>query len=307
MATTGLKTISREEFMEACPQVLKQRIDDFFVYYSEKKKNPFSSTSDSSKKFYSKDKFDNKKRPSNTNFRKPFERDSSEIDKFFIDYRGVLSKVNETNLDAIWKELQELHLEKYITDPSKTIDSNDGWAVAGKKSTNQDTTISNNQTEISRALYQYTRTCNMYLKEYIEIVNRMKKSKDLNVYTNEYLQFLYNDLDKPKEDDKEYNILTHQILSECTMMNLVTKKKFIQSGLQTIHQQILKNIEEGESNDEYMDILIQNMKRVGKQIYKQKEVATIIEEMTEWKNSKIFSGRLHFNLMDILTEITKWG
>lgn len=305
MTTLGLKTISREEFMEVCPQVLKQRIDDFFIYYSEKKKNPFSSSSDTSKKFYSKDKFEPRKKPTGTNFRKPFEKDASEIEKFYIDYRGVLSKVNENNQDAIWKELTDLHLEKYITDAGKTVDSNDGWSTAGPKKS--DANNNSIQREIANILYQYTRTCNMYLKEYIDIVNKMKKSKELNTYTNEFIQFVYNDLDSPKEDDKEYNILTHNILSECTNVNLITKKKFIQSGLQNIHSLVLKNFEEGESTDENMDILIQNMKRLGKQICKQKEVVKIIEEMTKWKNSKTFSGRIHFNLVDLISEVDKWN
>ena len=304
MATLGSKTISREEFMELCPEVLKKRIDDFFIYYSEKKKNPFSSSSDTSKKFYSKDKFEPRKK-SSTNFRKPFEKDSSELEKFYIDYRGVLSKVNENNQDAIWKELLDLHLEKYVTDSTKTIDSNDGWSTAGPKKVDSNT--SSVQKEISNLLYQYTRNCSMYLKEYIDIVNKMKKSKELNAYSVEFVQLVSNDIDNPKTDDKEYNILTHNILCECTNTNLVTKKKFIQSGLQDIHQLILKNFEEGESTDENMDILIQNMKRLGKQIYKQKEVVKVIEELTKWKNSKTFNGRIHFNLVDLVSEIEKWN
>ncbi len=297
MATTGLKTIGREQFMEVCPEVLKKRIDDFFIYYSEKKKNPFPTTADSSKKYFSKDKFEPKKKSSATNFRKPFEKDSTELEKFIIDFKGVLSKVNENNQDAIWKELAELSIEKYITEPNKAVDEN------GKKVDSGSST----QKDIAKILYQYTRNCPMYLKEYIEIVNKMKRSKELSVFCNEYLQLLYNDVDQPKDGDKEYNILTHNIFSECTNVNLVTKKKYIQSGLQSIYEKILQNIEEGESNDESMEILIQNMRRVGKQIYKQKEVETIIKEMKEWKADKIFSGKLHFNLIDILAEIDKWN
>jgi hypothetical protein len=298
MATTGLKTISRDQFMEVCPETLKKRIDDFFIYYSEKKKNPFTTSAEPSKKFYSKEKFEPKKKTSSTNFRKPFEKDSTELEKFFIDYKGVISKVNENNQEAIWRELLQLNLEKYITEPNRTLDENS--SSPPKKS---DTST---QKEIARVLYQYTRNCSMYLKEYVEIVSRLKKSKELSVYSVEYLQMVINDIDTPKENDKEYNILSHNIFSECTNANLITKKKFITAGLQAIHQRILDNLEEGESNEECMDILVQNMKRVGKQIYRQKEVERIIHEMAGWRASKTFSGRLHFNLIDMLSEIEKW-
>lgn len=283
MTTLGFKTISREQFMEVCPEVLKKRIDDFFIYYSEKKKNPFISSSDTSKKFHSNDKFEPRKKKTGTCFRKPFENNASELEKFYIDYRGVLSKVNENNQDAIWKEIQDLQLEKYISD------------------------ISTVQKEISNILYQYIRNCNMYLKEYIHIINKMKKSKELQHYSNEFISLVLNDLDNPKIDDKQYNILTHNILCECTNTNLITKKKFIKTGLQDLHMKILKNLEEEEDYQENIDILIQNMRRIGKQIYKQNEVSKIIDELTQWKNKKFFNGRIHFNLIDLIDEIGKWN
>lgn len=295
------KSISREEFMEVCPEVLKKRIEDFFIYYSEKKKTtPFGGTVDTSKKFHSKDKFEPRKKQNTSNFRKPFERDSNELEKFLINYKGVLSKVNENNHDAIWKELLDLELEKYITDPSVSLE-------AKQNSKNTSFGQSQGQKDIAKILYQYTRTCNLYLKQYIDIVNRMKKSKELSPYSIEFLMLLMNDLEHPKENDKEYNVLTHAILCECTNTNLIVKKKFITIGLQENHIKIIRNLEENEPTDELLTILIQNIKLVGKQIYKQKEVTKIIDDMIEWKNTKMFSGKLHFNLIDLLSEIEKWN
>jgi hypothetical protein len=294
------RVISREQFMDLCPADLKKRIEDFIVYYSEKKKN--ASSIDSTKKFdnYSSrdgSKHYQKKKPSNVNFRKPFEKDMSTYEKFFVDYRGILSKVSENNGDAIWKELSELHLEQYISNPEvKLTETSITYDLA-----------KNHQANISFILYQYTKSSSMYLKEYVELVGKMKKSKDLAPFSVEYTQFVYNDLLKPREDDKEYNVLTHKILAELTSIGLITKKKFIASGIVGICYQIEKNLEECESNDETVEILTNNMRRMGNLIYKDKEVSSVIEKMTGWKATKTFSGKLHFNLMDTLAEIAKWS
>jgi hypothetical protein len=294
------RVISREQFMDLCPADLKKRIEDFIVYYSEKKKT--ASSSDSTKKFENfsgrdGSKHYQKKKPSNINFRKPFEKDMSSYEKFFVDYRGILSKVSENNQDAIWKELLELHLDQYVSNPEVKLSDTSVFYDLTK----------NHQANIAFILYQYTKSSSMYLKEYVELVGKMKKSKELSPFSVEYTQLVYNDLSKPKEDDKEYNILTHKIFAELTSIGLITKKKFISSGIVAISYQIEKNLEECESNEEPLEILMNNMRRMGNLIYKDKEVANVIEKMMGWKTTKTFNGKLHFNLMDTLAEIAKWS
>lgn len=293
------RVITREQFMESCPTDLKKRIEDFFIYFSEKKKSSTFLNPNESK---GTEQFDRnnryqKKKQSNIHFKKPFEKSLSDFDKVIVDYRGVISKLNETNQDAIWKELLELHLEKYINNPDIKLDENGKSMMPAEKS---------NQREIALIFYQYTRLCSMYLKEYIDLINKLKKNKDLSPYATEYIQLVFNDLNSPKEEDKEYNVLTHKIFAELTSFGLVTKKKFISSGLVGVYNQIIKNLEECENNEESLEILIYNFKRMGGLIFKDKEVSKIIDAMIDWKATKTFTGKLHFNIIDILMEVEKW-
>ena len=97
--------VTREQFIDACPAELKKRIDDFFVFYSQKKKsNVFSGPPETGKKFY-KDQGKFEKKNNMTSFKKPFEKKVSEFEKALIDFKGILSKLNENNQDDYFEDL----------------------------------------------------------------------------------------------------------------------------------------------------------------------------------------------------------
>ena len=299
--------VTREQFIEACPIELKKRIDDFLVFYSQKKKtNAFQSAPESGKKFYKHDsgKYENKKNNMNS-FKKPFEKAVSEFEKTFSDFKGTLSKLNDNNHESIWTEILELHLENYAV--NAPVD--DGWSSVGsgkKLSANAAANAVNNSKDISLALYQYSRNCNMYLKQYVELIVRMRKSKDLVPFSNCYVDLVLVDLEKPKEDSRDYNVLTHSICCELFLNNLMTKKTFVDKCIVEMFDQINTNMEEDTPNDEHMEIMIQNMKKCGALINKTSEVSDIIDELKEWKENKAFSGKIHYNLIDLVDIMEAW-
>jgi hypothetical protein len=298
--------VTREQFIEACPIDLKKRIDDFLVFYSQKKKtNAFQSAPETSKKFYKNDssKYENKKNNMNS-FRKPFDKAVSEFEKIFNDFKGTLSKINENNHESIWTEILELHLETFAVNVA-VVD--DGWSsVSGAKKGSSSVNTIQNSKDISLALYQYSRNCNMYLKQYVELIVRMRKSKDLVPFSNSYVDLVLVDLEKPKDDNRDYNVLTHGICCELFLNNLMTKKTFMDKCIVNTFDKINTNMEEDTPNDEHMEIMIQNMKKCGALISKTSEVSDIIDELREWKDNKAFSGKIHYNLIDLVEIMEAW-
>ena len=294
--------VTREQFIEACPIDLKKRIDDFLVFYSQKKKsNAFQSVPDIGKKVYKNDSSKYEKKNNMNSFKKPFEKSVSDFDKSFNDFKGTLSKLNENNHESIWNEILGLHLENYAVNAP----AEDGWSSVtnGKKVLTADINQSKN---ISSALYQYSRNCNMYLKQYVELIVRMRKSKDLIPFSNGYVDLVLADLEAQKEDNRDYNVLTHSICCELYLNNLMTKKTFIDKCIVDIYDRVNTNMEEDTPNDEHMEIMIQNMKKCGALICKTSEVSEIIEELEEWKENKVFSGKIHYNLIDLIELMEKW-
>lgn len=299
--------VTREQFIEACPIDLKKRIDDFLVFYSQKKKsNAFQSVPETGKKFYKNDssKYENKKNNMNS-FKKPFEKAVSEFEKTFNDFKGTLSKLNENNHESIWTEILQLHLENFAVNVP-VVD--DGWSSVthAKKGSSTNTNAVNNSKDISLALYQYSRNCNMYLKQYVELIIRMRKSKDLVPFSNGYVDYVLVDLDKPKDDNRDYNVLTHSICCELFLNNLMTKKTFVDKCIVDIFDKVNTNMEDDTPNDEHMEIMIQNMKKCGALINKTSEVSDVIDELKEWKENKTFSGKIHYNLIDLVEIMEAW-
>lgn len=286
--------VSREQFIEACPADLKKRIDDFFVFYSQKKKsNVFSGPPESGKKFY-KDQGKFEKKNNMTSFKKPFEKKVSDFEKALIDFKGILSKLNENNQDVVWTEIVELHLEKYLN----TTEDDNGWSTVGSNGKAMNSLDQGK--EISMALYQYCRNCNMYLTQYIELVTRLRKYKELSILYTNYVDLVMSDLDNLREDNREFNVLTHSICCELFKNSLMTKKKFITSCISLVHDRVVKQLASSKSTDEMMEILIQNMSKTASELNNTSEVEVVRKNLLEWSENKKFSGKIHFNLIDLV-------
>ena len=286
--------VTREQFIDACPADLKKRIDDFFVFYSQKKKsNVFSGPPETGKKFY-KDQGKFEKKNNMTSFKKPFEKKVSDFEKALIDFKGILSKLNENNQDVVWTEIVELHLEKYFT----VAEDDGGWSTVG--SNGKPTSSVDQAKEISTSLYQYSRNCNMYLSQYIELVNRFRKYKELTVLYTDYVDLVMADLDNLREDNREFNVLTHSICCELFTNGLMTKKKFVTSCVSMVHERVVKQLIAKKQTDEVMEILIQNMTKSGKSLVGTTELDAVRSDLVKWSESKTFSGKIHFNLIDLV-------
>ncbi len=287
--------VTREQFIDACPAELKKRIDDFFVFYSQKKKsNVFSGPPETGKKFYKdQGKFE---KNNMTGFKKPFEKKVSEFEKALIDFKGILSKLNENNQDVVWTEILVLHLENFL---NPNVDEN-GWSTVGGNGKKSSTSPADQAKEISSALYQYCRNCNMYLSQYVELVNRLRKCKELTLLYSQYLDLVMNDLDNIRDDNREFNVLTHSICCELYNNGLMTKKKFVTSCVSMIHERVVKHLSLKKSTDEMMEILIQNITKTGKSLVGTPELDTVKSDLVKWSESKTFSGKIHFNLIDLV-------
>ena len=113
--------VSREQFIEACPADLKKRIEDFILFYSQKKKtNGFSGPPETGKKFHKHEggRFE-KKNNNLVGFKKPFDKKVSEFEQVLTDFKGIMSKLNENNQDSIWTEIQALLLNNLTFQPNK--------------------------------------------------------------------------------------------------------------------------------------------------------------------------------------------
>lgn len=295
--------VTREQFIEACPADLKKRIEDFFVFYSQKKKSGgFSGPPEGGKKFYKNDGGRFEKKNNLSGFKKPFEKKVSEFEQVVTDFKGILSKLNENNQDSIWKEIQTLRLERYI--PSTGGD--EGWndvTVGGKSMSS----VMENYRDLSNALYQYSRNCSMYLKQYLELLVRLHSTNDLATLTNEYIDLAIADLDNPKAENKEFNLLTHSICCEMYMNDLMTENKYIIKCILQVFNSIKIGLVSGKSIDEPMEILIQNITKCGEYLTDSAEVQDVIKTLVEWKNEKKFSGRIYFNLMDLVELVESWN
>ncbi len=295
--------VTREQFIEACPADLKKRIEDFFVFYSQKKKtNGFSGPPETGKKFHKHDGGRFEKKNNLVGFKKPFEKKVSEFEQVLTDFKGILSKLNENNQDSIWTEIQSLRLERYI--PSTGDD--DGWNdVVGKGKTISSSV--ENYKDISVTLYQYSRNCSMYLKQYFELIVRLYANKDLRTLTEQYMDLVLTDLHNPKSDSKEFNLLTHNICCEMYLNDLMPEQKFIINCILQIFNSVKAGLNSGKSVDEYMELLIQNITKCGEYVSGSDEVDNVIHTLVDWKNEKKFNGRIYFNLMDLVEIIEKWS
>ena len=289
-------TVTREQFIEACPAELKKRIEDFFVFYSQKKKsNVFSGPPETGKKYY-KDQGKFEKKNNMTSFKKPFEKKVSEFEKALTDFKGILSKLNENNQDVVWKEILELHLDNFLTPNA----DEDGWSKVTSGPKKNPTTPADQAKEVSSALYQYSRNCSMYLSEYVELVNRLRKCKELTLLYSQYLDFVMNDLDNLRQDNREFNVLTHSICCELYNNGLMTKKKFVSSCISMVHENVAKQLFAKKSTDEMMEVLIQNITKTGKYLVGTTELDIVKSDLVKWSESKTFSGKIHFNLIDLV-------
>ena len=288
--------VTREQFIDACPAELKKRIDDFFVFYSQKKKsNVFSGPPETGKKFY-KDQGKFEKKNNMTSFKKPFEKKVSEFEKALIDFKGILSKLNENNQDVVWTEILGLHLENFL---NPNVDE-DGWSTVGSTNKKNSNGPADQAKEFSSSLYQYCRNCSMYLSQYVELVNRLRKCKEFTLLYSQYVEFVMTDLDNIREDNREFNVLTHSICCELYNTGLITKKKFLASCVSMVHERVVKQLSVNKSTDEMMEILIQNMTKSGKSLVGSTELDTVRSDLVKWSESKTFSGKIHFNLIDLV-------
>jgi hypothetical protein len=294
--------VTREQFIEACPSDLKKRIEDFFVFYSQKKKsNGFSGPPEGVKKFHKNDGGRFEKKNNLSGFKKPFDKKVSEFEQVVTDFKGILSKLNENNQDSIWKEIQSLRLERYIPSTGGDEDWND--VAPGGKSVSS---TMENYKDLSTALYQYSRNCSMYLKQYFELLVRLHSTNDLAKLTNEYIDFAIADLESPKTENKEFNLLTHNICCEMYMNELMTESKYIIKCILHVFNSIKAGLASGKSVDEPMEILIQNITNCGKYLTESAEVQDVIHTLFDWKNEKKFNGRIYFNLMDLVELVESW-
>jgi hypothetical protein len=305
--------VTREQFIEACPVDLKKRIDDFFIFYMQKKKGPpaaaansgsgsgsgfstgpkapaaSSSTGSQQQQRY----YQGKKTMSASmnSFKKPFEKASatSEFETVHSAFKGILSKLNENNHDVVWKEIVALNLGHFAAAPVADGNGDDGWShvISGKK--NSALASPANVTDLAQTMYLYSRNCHMYLREYIQLITLFKLNKDLILYGNQYVETVLHDLDHAKEQ-KEYNLLTHAVACELFNRGHITKSKFIETCLAQMC----------DGTEAHTEILLQNMTKCGKLVCKQKSVAEIIATLTTWAREKKFSGKIHYNLIDLL-------
>jgi hypothetical protein len=295
--------VTREQFIQECPPELKKRIEDFFVFYSQKKKsNVFSGPSESGKKYYKNDnaKYENKKNNMNS-FKKPFEKKTSPYEQSVVDFKGILAKINENNQDSIWKEFLALHLETYVV-----TGESDEWASVGNNGKKSIEPAVDHSKDLSQILYQYSRSCSMYLQQYVELVLRLHGSKELSVFSNCFVDLVVADLDKPKSDDREFNVLTHSICCELFNNDLMTTKKFVDSCIIGVYNRVCNNLKNGTGNEETMEILIQNMSKCGEEIYEMEELEEVMKSLNTWKDNKTFTGKTHYNLVDLVEVVQGW-
>jgi hypothetical protein len=296
--------VSREQFIEACPADLKKRIEDFILFYSQKKKtNGFSGPPETGKKFHKHEggRFE-KKNNNLVGFKKPFDKKVSEFEQVLTDFKGIMSKLNENNQDSIWTEIQSLRLERYI--PSTGDD--EGWNDVGTNGKSHTVSVDNYK-DISTALYQYSRNCSMYLKQYFELIVRLKSNKELVQLANSYIDLTIKDLENPKVDNKEFNLLTHEICCELFINDLMTDSKYITNCILYVFNSVKAGLNSGKSVDEPMEILMQNIKNCGQYLSDSEEVGDVISTLVQWKNEKKFTGRIYFNLMDLVELVETWG
>ena len=312
--------VTREQFIEACPVDLKKRIDDFFIFYTQKKKgapggpggpggggpatkgSPYSATASSSSSSVAgaagaaagaQRYYQGKKTMSASlnSFKKPFEKALavSEFETAHSAFKGILSKLNENNHDVVWTEIVALNLGQYAAAPMADGNTDDGWShvVSTKKSSSL--ASATNVTDLAQTMYLYSRNCHMYLREYIQLVTLFKQTKDLVLYGNQYIETVLHDLDHAKEQ-KEYNLLTHAVACELFNRGHITKTKFIDTCLSQM----------ADGAEAHTEILIQNLTKCGSLVSKQKRVVEIIAALGAWVQEKKFSGKIHYNLIDLL-------
>lgn len=310
--------VTRAQFIEACPLDLKKRIDDFFVFYSQKKKQggggggplpPSSSSSPAAAAAFASDKRSygtsnsGIKRANLTHFKKPFEKSVvSEFDSAHVSFKGILSKLNENNQDSVWKELQALKLEKFIpATAAAAADAADdggggGWTsvvVSHKKSAATTTGSLAQVKDLAQTMYLYSRNCHMYIKEYVELVSRFKQNIEWQMIGTQFIEAVMFDLDN---STKAADALTHSVSSELFLRGLMTKAKYIDCCL----------VKMGDGTEAHTDILIQNMTKCGHVVAKNAQVSKLCAAIDQWIKEKKFSGKIHYNLIDLLELIQEW-
>ena len=140
----------------------------------------------------------------------------------------------------------------------------------------------------------------MYLTQYVDLVNRLRKCKELTTLYGQYVDLVIADLDHLREDNREFNVLTHSICCELYNNGLITKKKFVTSCISMVHERIVKQLSAKKSTDEMMEILIQNMTKSGKGLVGTTEIDGVRSDLVNWSETKTFSGKIHFNLIDLV-------
>jgi hypothetical protein len=321
--------VTRAQFIEACPPDLKKRIDDFFVFYSQKKKQgppsssvppPLSSAATADRRAgaggYQSGGYQSGsgiRKASLTHFKKPFDKPVvSEFETAHVSFKGILSKLNENNQDSIWKELQALKLERFIPSgaagaaaaAAAAAADDDGWTSVSSSSSHKKSSwasaVSSSPSpspaatatqvkDLAQTMYLYSRNCHMYIKEYIELVSRFKQSHEWQMIGTQYIEAVMYDLDHPQQQQQQYNTLTHSVCSELFLRGLMTKTKYIECCL----------VQMGDGTAEHTEILIQNMTKCGALVAKHASVVKLREAIDKWIKEKKFSGKIHFNLIDL--------
>jgi alcohol dehydrogenase YqhD (iron-dependent ADH family) len=67
-----------------------------------------------------------------------------------------------------------------------------------------------------------------------------------------------------------------------------------------VHERVLKQLSSNKSTDEMMEILLQNMTKTGKTLVSTSELDIVRSDLIKWSESKTFSGKIHFNLIDLV-------
>jgi hypothetical protein len=326
--------IHRDVFMECCPEDLKVKISEFIHSYNEKKNT--ASTSQSSSPSHSKPHGSERGRGARRGgFRggrmgPPLKsHTTSEFDQFVTDFKGILSKVNDTNRDAIWSEIQNMHLNRCLPnyvpipivakEPTQSVDK-DGWSTVAHKKGAVLKAIECEEgqwVDLMRALYQYTRSCSMYIADYIDIVAKMRHAPELQEMASEYVSLVFGDFktmmsvsnmeseDEVDEQTRESFTLTNRILAELFNANLITKKRFVSECLTPQFDAIVANVSGNMKPTVRMELFVELLNRCGK-VLKKSSIEPVLSKMNGWILEKTFAGKVHYNMMDTLDSAQKW-
>lgn len=334
--------IHRDVFMEVCPEDLRRKMEDFMIHYNEKKRTAAPHPSQSGESSSGAGNHSARGRGNrgrgfhgagNRGNRmagpKGLNQAMSEFDKFLTDFKGILSKLNDTNRDAIWAEIQTLNLQRCLPNYVPTAmpvreekpTGNDGWTTIAHKKGAVMKAIECEEgqwRDIVRAVYQYTRSCHMYMADYVDIIAKFRQATELQELAMEYVSMVFADVktmtaitdmeDNDIVDDctKEGFILTNGILGELFNANLLTKKKFMTECLQPQFDTILQDIKAGVKPITRLELFLGLLNKSGK-VLKASSIEPILTTMNQWVSEKKFQGKVHYNMMDTLDASKRWN